>query len=165
MRRSFKIVKMDLTQHEKTVGNHGHERSLYRAWTGAAVARFWQHASSSYHGGLQLPTFKRFASTKHRLVPRRIHIFRNLGFGLVDSQLGYSHADRCWDDFHFQRKHGFRMFPGICWPSDVFIMSLCLFREDSCPNQSFVLGFLGLQEYDLQGCAKPPSSLSASCRL
>ena len=35
MRRSFKIVKMDLTQHEKTVGNHGHERShersLYRA--------------------------------------------------------------------------------------------------------------------------------------
>ena len=43
--------------------------------------------------------------------------------------------------------------------------SLCLFREDSCPNQSFVLGFLGLQEYDLQGCAKPPSSLSASCRL
>ena len=81
MRRSFKIVKMDLTQHEKTVGNHGHERSLYRAWTGAAVARFWQHASSSYHGGLQLPRFEHVASTKHGLVPRRIHIFLNLGFG------------------------------------------------------------------------------------
>ena len=57
------------------------------------------------------------------------------------------------------------MFSGICWPSDVFMGPLCLFREDSCPNQSFVLGFLGLQEYDLQWCAKPPSSLSASCRL
>ena len=58
-----------------------HERNLYRAWTGAAVARFWQHASSSYHGGLQLPRFEHFASTKHGLVPRRIHIFLNLGFG------------------------------------------------------------------------------------
>ena len=57
------------------------------------------------------------------------------------------------------------MFPGICWPSDVFMGPLCLFREDSCPNQSFVLGFFALQECDLQGCAKPPSSLSASCRL
>ena len=29
MRRSFKIVKMDLTQHEKTVGNHGNMREVY----------------------------------------------------------------------------------------------------------------------------------------
>ena len=29
MRRSFKIVKMDLTQHEKKVGNHGNMREVY----------------------------------------------------------------------------------------------------------------------------------------
>ena len=149
MRRSFKIVKMDLTQHEKTVGNHGNMREVY-----IVHGQVLQLPDSG--NMLRVPTMAGCSYPDSSVLHQRstdLCLGEFIFFviqGLVDSQLGYSHADRCWDDFHFQRKRGFRMFPGICWPSDVFMGPLCLFREDSCPNQSFVLGFLGLQEYDLQ---------------